>query len=98
MVLHFQCVVRCGNSFALCHVCGSDVGRLLSLFGSSAQARMCGDCFVVGCFVVGIFSWSIYWCNVSCMACVCVVVSLWSLRCSWFAGKVSVAFRVDNAM
>ncbi len=31
------------------------------------------------------------------MACVCVVVSLGSLRCSWFAGNVSVAFR-DNAM
>ncbi len=50
MVLYFQYVIRCGNRFALCHVCVCDMGQLLSIFGSSAQARMCSDCFVVGCF------------------------------------------------
>jgi hypothetical protein len=49
-------------------------------------------------FVDGVFSWSVYWCHDSCMTCVCVAVSLGSSRSSWFAGIVSVALRVDNAM
>ena len=86
------------DRFTLCHVCVCGMGRLLYLFGSSTQAKMCYDCFIVGCFFDEMISQPMYWCHDSCMACVCVVVSLGSLRCSWFARSESVAFRVDSVV
>ena len=48
--------------------------------------------------MVGSFSWLVYLCHVSWMICDVVVVGLGSLMCSWDAGDISVAARVDMAV
>ena len=72
--------------------------RLFSFGSSSAQTGLCGDYPVVEGLYCREAVVVMYLCQNGCIILVCVVVSFRSLRFSWSAGSVSVAFRIDSVV